>query len=89
MKGKKTGGRQKGTPNKTTQALKDATLLAAESLGEDMNGKGGLEGYLRFLGKNEPKSFAVLLGKVLPLQVTGQDGAPLNITIAGNDAALL
>jgi hypothetical protein len=28
--GKKTGGRKKGTPNKTTAALKDAILTAAE-----------------------------------------------------------
>jgi hypothetical protein len=28
--GKKTGGRKRGTPNKTTAALKDAILIAAE-----------------------------------------------------------
>jgi hypothetical protein len=28
--GKKTGGRKKGTPNKTTAALKDAILTGAE-----------------------------------------------------------
>ena len=32
-KGIKTGGRQKGTPNKTTALLKDAILKAAEQSG--------------------------------------------------------
>jgi len=73
--GKKTGGRQKGSLNKTTQALKDAILLAAGKVGEDEKGKGGLIGYLTYLAKEEPKAFASLLGRVLPMQMTGGDGA--------------
>lgn len=72
-------GRQKGSVNKTTAALKDAILMAAESLGENMNGKDGLTGYLRFLGASEPKAFAGLLGKVLPMQVTGEGGGALKV----------
>lgn len=70
-------GRPKGTPNKTTQALKDAILLAGNEVGEDGEGKGGLTGYLRTLARSEPKSFATLLGKVLPMQVTGANGGPM------------
>lgn len=68
-KGVKTGGRVAGTPNKATAALKDAILAAGHKVGEDGEGRGGLEGYLVMLAKTDPKSFSTLLGKVLPLQV--------------------
>jgi len=77
----KTGGRSKGTPNKTTALLKDAILRAADAVGEDMQGKGKLTGYCKFLAKSEPKAFAALLGRVLPMQVTGEDGGALVIEI--------
>ncbi|KAA0698540.1 hypothetical protein DTW90_12090 [Neorhizobium sp. P12A] len=63
-------GRVKGTPNKTTAVLKDAILLAADSAGQDMNGKDGLMGYCRFLAEKEPRAFASLLGRVMPLQLS-------------------
>lgn len=74
-------GRQKGTPNKTTAILKDAILLAAEGVGEDGDGKNGLEGYLRVVALTDKKSFCSLLGRVLPMQVTGEDGGALTIEI--------
>lgn len=74
-------GRPKGTPNKTTATLKEAILLAAEETGEDTKGKGGLVGYLRRVAKEDVKAFSGLLGKVLPMQVTGEDGGPVQITI--------
>lgn len=78
--GKKTGGRVKGTPNKTTAMLKEAILGAAKATGSDGQGKGGLMGYCAFLAKSEPKAFAQLLGKVLPMQVTGDGGGPIKVT---------
>jgi hypothetical protein len=78
--GKKTGGRVKGTPNKTTALLKDAIIEAANAVGEDLKGKDGLLGYCKFLAKEEPKAFSQLLGKVLPTQVTGENGEPIKIT---------
>jgi hypothetical protein len=72
--GRKTGGRQRGTPNRTTALLKDAILGAAAAAGSDQLGAGGIQGYCEFLAKDEPKAFAQLLGKVLPMQVTGPDG---------------
>ena len=77
----KSKGRPKGTPNKTTAALKDAILKAAEAVGEDMQGKGKLVGYCKHLAKTEPRAFAGLLGKVLPMQVTGADGAALKAEV--------
>lgn len=64
-------GRPKGSPNKTTAMLKDAILQAAESIGEDQAGKDGLAGYCAFLAKEEPRAFASLLGRILPMQVAG------------------
>lgn len=79
--GKKFGGRQKGSLNKTTAVLKDAILLAAEKSGEDKRGKGGLVGYLKRVADNDPKAFSGLLGKVLPMQVTGESGGPVVVEI--------
>ena len=76
---RKGAGRPKGAANKTTALLKEAILKAAEATGEDMNGKGKLTGYCRFLAKTEPKAFAQLLGKVLPLQLTGDGGGPVGV----------
>lgn len=74
-------GRPKGSPNKTTRLLKDAIIKAAECTGSDQEGKDGLVGYCRFLAVSEPKAFATLLGRVLPMQVTGEDGGPLQVNI--------
>lgn len=62
--GKKTGGRVKGTPNKTTAALKDMILQA-------LGNKGGIE-YLERQADENPVAFMTLVGKVLPLQVAGE-----------------
>ncbi len=64
--GAKFGGREKGTPNKVTAALKDMILEAAELAG----GEGGTVAYLKKQAMENPTSFNVLLGKVLPTQVT-------------------
>jgi len=85
----KSPGRPKGSANKTTALLKEAIIAAAEDVGEDGNGKAQLRGYCRFLARSEPRAFAGLLGKVLPLQVTGlddKDGNPQAITIHVIDA---
>ena len=74
-------GRRKGVPNKTTALLKDAILKAGEDTGEDKKGKGGLAGYCAFLAKTEPKAFAQLLGKVLPLQVQGDRDSPVEFVV--------
>jgi len=62
-------GRPKGSVNKTTALLKEAIILAAEETGDA--GVGGITGYCKFLAREEPKAFAQLLGKVLPLQLEG------------------
>lgn len=76
LPGERRGGRQKGTPNKATALLKDAILTAATEAG----GEGGMEGYLRLQAVQNPGPFMSLLGKVLPMQITGEDGGPVSVT---------
>lgn len=66
-------GRKKGVPNKTTALLKDAILKAAESAGGDE----GMVGYLTRQATTNPQAFLPLLGKVLPMQVTGPEDGPI------------
>jgi hypothetical protein len=65
-------GRPKGSPNKTSALLKDAILKAAEDAGG-----GKLETYLKEQAIKNPAPFLSLLGKVLPLQLTGDKDNPI------------
>jgi hypothetical protein len=74
-------GRPKGIPNKTTALLKDAILRAAEAAGD-----GDMVEYLTTQAKINPGPFMALLGKVLPMQVVGEEGGAIeiNVTVGGN-----
>jgi hypothetical protein len=72
--GRKTGGRQKGTPNKLTGNLKEQILEAASRAGN-----GDIAAYLEAQAKANPGPFMALLGKVLPMQVTGEDGGAIQL----------
>ena len=72
-KGVKTGGRQKGSPNKITKQLKDMIL-------EALDGVGGVD-YLKQTAIEHPSAFLTLVGKVLPLQVQGEDGGDIKISV--------
>lgn len=73
-KGVRYGGRAKGTPNRVTQALKDIILEAAHGAHPD-----GAKGYLQAQAIANPQAFMSLLGRVLPMQVTGEGGGALKI----------
>lgn len=73
----KTGGRRKGTPNKTTALLKDAVLKAASNAGKAE----GIVGYLTAQAVLNPGPFMALLGKVLPMQITGEDDGPVKLVV--------
>jgi hypothetical protein len=63
-------GRPKGAMNKNSKLLKDAILEAAERAGNKF-GKEGLVSYLEHQANENPSAYMSLMGKVLPLQVTG------------------
>jgi hypothetical protein len=65
----KSGGRKKGTPNKTTAQLKDMILTALGNVG-------GI-GYLEKQASQNPTAFLTLVGKVLPLTHAGDPDAPV------------
>jgi len=62
-------GRAKGTVNKTTATIKEMILKALDE-------SGGVA-YLARQAEENPTAFMSLLAKVLPLQLTGEDGGPL------------
>lgn len=71
--GERRGGRQKGTPNKTTAALKDAIMNAFNEVGG--------QSYLAKVAMEDPRTFCTLLGKVLPMQVTGDSDEPIKLVV--------
>lgn len=71
-KGRKTGGGVRtGSPNKITGDLKEMILGALDAAG-------GLA-YLQKQADANPAAFMTLIGKVLPLQVTGANDGPVVI----------
>jgi hypothetical protein len=73
-------GRPKGVSNKNTKVLKDMILEALE-------GAGGVK-YLMAQASENPKAFMTLVGRVLPLQVTGANGGPIETTSSLNVSGL-
>jgi hypothetical protein len=70
--GKREGaGRKPGVPNKLTGQVKEMSL-------EALHDAGGVN-YLSEQADQNPSAFMTLLGKVLPLQVTGDPNNPLQI----------
>jgi hypothetical protein len=63
-KGNAGKGRPKGSPNKTTRAIREAVVEAFDKAG-------GVD-YLVSLAQTDPKTFCTLIGRVIPLQVEGE-----------------
>lgn len=72
-KGVKTGGRTKGTPNKTSAELKDMILGALT--------KAGGEQYLLTQAHDNPTAFLTLVGKVMPKDVNANVSGSLAINM--------
>lgn len=64
-------GRPKGALNKNTRLVKDMIMQALT--------KAGGIAYLTRQATENPKAFLPLVGKLLPLQVTGEGGGPVEI----------
>ena len=71
--GKGNPGKPKGATNKVTTELKEMILQALGSAG-------GID-YLQRQAEEKPAAFLALIGKVLPMQVTGEGGGPLTVEI--------
>ncbi len=69
--GERRGGRSKGTPNKLSADLKSMILGALST-------KGGAK-YLVAQADKNPVAFMSLLGRVLPMTVTTDPNAPLQM----------
>jgi len=70
-------GRPKGSRNKVTGAAKDMIANAAVELG----GMDRLVAWAREDPLNERAFWAQIYPKLLPLQVAGESGGPLNVVI--------
>lgn len=81
-------GRAKGQKDRVSVALKEAIVLAAAEVGDELadaaesEGKthpDGLMGYLTMVARSDIKAFAGLLGKVLPMTIKGEGGGALEV----------
>lgn len=72
-KGEKTGGRSKGTPNKQSLAVKQCIVNAFENIGGVAN--------LSVWAEANQTEFYKLWGKMIPHEVTGEDGGDIQITV--------
>ena len=70
VKGK--SGRKKGSKNKITKDLKAAIMGAFSDAGGQK--------YLARIADDNPKVFCTLLGKILPSELTGKDGGPIQFS---------
>lgn len=68
-KGRKTGGRTAGTPNKTTASVKEALQAVYAD-------RGGNRALLAWANDN-PTEFYKLWGRMLPQEVSGPDGGAI------------
>lgn len=77
-KGEKKPNQGKRGPNKTTVQLKEMILQA-------LDGAGGVK-YLQERAKDPrtASAFLSLVGRVLPMQVTGEDGKAIGISVKVN-----
>lgn len=71
--GKKTGGRVAGTPNKLSSSVKDNVLSV-------FNDIGGTDHMKRWAQEN-PNQFYNIYAKLLPLQLTGEDGGAIETSL--------
>jgi hypothetical protein len=70
-------GRPKGALNRTTTSAKEAIAIAADKLG----GAERLVAWAQEDPANERAFWATIYPKLLPLQVSGEDGGPIQAVI--------
>jgi hypothetical protein len=73
-------GRPRGTHNKIPLLLKECIIAAAEIHGRNGKGKDGLTGFLLNLAVKDLRAFAMLLARVLPLQIDHKKEVKVEVT---------
>lgn len=76
--GKAGPGRPKGVPNKTTATIKEAIASVYAKLQDK---QGGDHAHFLAWAEESPTEFYKLAAKLIPVQLTGEDGGPLQIVI--------
>lgn len=72
-------GRPKGALNKNNQLIRDMITQALDEAG-------GVE-YLKEAAVSHPAAFLALIGKVMPIQVTGDSGGPIKLEFGWKSGA--
>ncbi len=73
MKGRKTGGRTVGTPNKLTASFKTAVMLAFEGIGGDQT--------FQKWAKDNQTEFYKIAARMIPTEVAGDPDRPLSMKV--------
>lgn len=71
--GERRGGRQRGTPNKTTASVKQA-------LSDAFDKRGGVPALIRWAAENETE-FYKLWGRLAPTEIVGEKGGPVQVAV--------
>jgi hypothetical protein len=69
------GGKREGA-GRPKGAVDKGNALIREMIVEALHGLGGIE-YLQGVARSHPTAFVSLIGKTMPLQVTGDGGGPV------------
>jgi hypothetical protein len=72
--GHKTGGRQRGTPNKVTTAFKDAVRTVYKDIG-------GNAAFAQWAQDN-PTDFYRIAARLIPTEIAAREGATLQVILA-------
>lgn len=81
MKGKKTGGRQPGSPNRLSLSAKECISQVAQRLG----GVDALYNWVNADNYNKNSFWTKIYPRLLPVQLTGDGQAPISILIQAAD----
>ena len=78
-------GRDVGQVNRYTRVLKEAIIIAAEEHGRNGNGKDKLIGFMRKVIDEDLRTFCMLMGRAMPLQVETREDGPKEVIYATVD----
>lgn len=75
MARKKTGGRKRGTPNKTTTVIKEAVALA-------FAGMGGQKNFTEWAKANPTDFYTKIATKLIPTELTSDPDQPMQMKVS-------